>query len=107
MRVAELEKATPYDVRGRAGHHGDACSFVRVPGQVPARGSAANAALALIVRGADTSAAAPRPESPGLYAVASGFRETTKDDHENMARQFPGLRRAVRLLPVEGTSDGL
>jgi len=39
------------------------------------------------VRGADTSARHLTPESAGLYAVASGFRETSKDDHENMARQ--------------------
>src|SRR5439155_956532 len=46
-------------------------------------------ALALIVRGADTGARHLTAESPGLYAVASGFREISRDDHENMARQFP------------------
>jgi hypothetical protein len=43
----------------------------------------------LIVRGADTDARGLAPESPGLYALASGFRSVAKDDHENMARQFP------------------
>ena len=29
------------------------------------------------------------PESAGLYAAATGFQAISKDDHENMARQFP------------------
>jgi hypothetical protein len=89
MRVAEREKAIPYDVPGvELGHHGDRCSFDAF---VEKYGLAdpALSALARIVRGADTSARHLTPESPGLYAVASGFRETSKDDHENMARQFP------------------
>ncbi|MGH7265101.1 MAG: chromate resistance protein ChrB domain-containing protein, partial [Candidatus Rokuibacteriota bacterium] len=46
-------------------------------------------ALARIVRGADTDARHLAPESPGLYALASGFREIARDDHDNMAMQFP------------------
>ncbi len=45
--------------------------------------------LALIVRGADTPARELTPESAGLYAYATGFQATSKDDFENMARQFP------------------
>jgi len=45
--------------------------------------------LARIVRGADTDARTLTPESSGLYATASGFREITRDDVDNMARQFP------------------
>ena len=45
--------------------------------------------LALIVRGADTDARGLTPESAGLYAVASGFRNITRDNFDNMARQFP------------------
>lgn len=89
MRVAEREKAIPYDVPGaELGHHGDRCSFDAFIEKYRLTDPAL-AALALIVRGADTSARHLAPESPGLYAVASGFRETSKDDHENMARQFP------------------
>ena len=44
--------------------------------------------LALIVRGADTGALGLTPESGGLYAVASGFRAISRDDQENMPRQF-------------------
>jgi len=89
MRVAEREKAIPYDVPGvELGHHGDRCSFDAFVEQYGLADPALSA-LALIVRGADTSARHLTPESAGLYAVASGFRETSKDDHENMARQFP------------------
>ena len=46
-------------------------------------------ALAEIVRGADTDARKLTPESAGLYAVATGFQAIAKDDHDNMAKQFP------------------
>jgi protein-tyrosine-phosphatase len=41
------------------------------------------------VRGADTEDRGLRPESAGLYAAATGFQATSRDDFENMARQFP------------------
>jgi hypothetical protein len=46
-------------------------------------------ALSHIVRGADTDARDIVPEAWGLYAVASGFREISRDDFENMERQSP------------------
>ena len=46
-------------------------------------------AAALIVRGADTDQRQLTPESAGLYALATGFQAISKDDVENMARQFP------------------
>ena len=55
-----------------------------LPFDVPALG-----ALADIVRGADTDARHIAREAWGLYAVASGFREITGDDFENMRLQFP------------------
>lgn len=87
--VAAREGATPYDVPGVAlGHHGDRCSFdaflERYRLEDPALG-----ALALIVRGADTDARQLTPESAGLHAAASGFREISADDHENLRLQFP------------------
>jgi len=45
--------------------------------------------VARIVRGADTDARQLTPESPGLYALATGFQAMAKDDHDNMAKQFP------------------
>ena len=46
-------------------------------------------ALAEIVRGADTDHRDLTPESAGLYAAATGFQAISRDDHDNMARQFP------------------
>ena len=42
-----------------------------------------------IKMGADTDARQLTPESPGLYALATGFQAMAKDDHDNMAKQFP------------------
>jgi hypothetical protein len=89
MAVAAREGAIPFDVPGvELGHHGDRCSFDAFLEKYRLTDPALRA-LALIVRGADTDQRELTAESPGLYAVASGFRETSKDDFENMARQFP------------------
>lgn len=89
LRVADHEGATPFDVPGvELGHRGERCSFDAV---LDAFGldDPALRALALIVRGADTAARHLTPESAGLFALASGFRVIARDDHENMALQFP------------------
>jgi hypothetical protein len=89
MAVAAKERAIPYDVpNADLGHHGERCSFDAF---LDAYGldDPALRELALIVRGADTDARTLTPESAGLYAVASGFREIARDDYDNMARQFP------------------
>jgi hypothetical protein len=89
MKVAEREQAIPYDVPGvELGHHGDRCSFDAFLEKYKLD-DAALQALALIVRGADTDQRDLTPQSPGLYALATGFQATSKDDFENMARQFP------------------
>jgi hypothetical protein len=89
MAVAGREHATPFDVPDvELGHHGPRCSFdaflerydLDDPGLV---------ALADIVRGADTDHRDLTPESAGLYAAATGFQAISRDDHDNMARQFP------------------
>ena len=88
-RVAEREGAIPFDVPGVAlGHHGERCSFDAFLDTYKLDDPALQA-LALIVRGADTDARHLTPESAGLYAAATGFQAISKDDHENMARQFP------------------
>lgn len=89
MAVAEREQAIPYDVPDvELGHHGDECSFdaflVKYKLDDPALKR-----LALIVRGADTPNRALTQESAGLYACATGFQALSKDDFDNMARQFP------------------
>ncbi len=86
--VARREGATPFDVEGaELGHHGDRCSFDAFLERYRLDDPALHA-LARIVRGADTSARELTRESWGLYAVASGFREIARDDHDNMAKQF-------------------
>jgi protein-tyrosine-phosphatase len=86
---AKRQNAIPYDIPNvELGHHGPKCSFdafiERYELADPALGL-----LAPIVRGADTNDRGLRPESAGLYAAATGFQATSRDDFENMARQFP------------------
>jgi len=88
LSVAEREQAIPYDVPGvELGHHGERCSFDAILDKYDLTDPALRA-LAKIVRGADTPNRTLTPESPGLYAVATGFQAITKDDFDNMARQF-------------------
>jgi hypothetical protein len=89
MDVAEREGAVPYDMPGvDLGHHGDRCSFDAFIAKYKLDDPAPRA-LALIVRGADTDQRDLVPEAAGLYALATGFQVTSKDDFDNMARQFP------------------
>ena len=81
--------AIPYDIPDvELGHHGPGCSFDafidRYELSDPALGL-----LAPIVRGADTEDRGLTPESAGLYAAATGFQAGSRDDFDNMARQFP------------------
>ena len=88
-QVAAREGATPYDIPGvELGHHGERCSFDAFLDKYKLE-DAALKTMALIVRSADTDARQLTPESPGLYALATGFQAIAKDDHDNMARQFP------------------
>ena len=63
-------------------------------------------ALALIVRGADTDQRDLTPESAGLYAYATGFQATSKDDFENMQRQFPAYDALYAYCRSKVTSKG-
>jgi protein-tyrosine-phosphatase len=89
LNTARRENAIPYDIPDvELGHHGPQCSFdafiERFELDDPALGK-----LALIVRGADTDDRSLTPESAGLYAAATGFQATSRDDVDNMTRQFP------------------
>jgi hypothetical protein len=89
MAVAEREGAIPYDVPNvELGHQGERCSFDAFLKKYELTDPALGA-LALIVRGADTDARQLTPESAGLYALATGFQANARDDHDNMAKQFP------------------
>jgi hypothetical protein len=87
--TARREGAIPFDVPGaELGHHAEQCSFDAFLRTYKLTDPALQA-LATIVRGADTDARDIAKEAWGLYAVASGFREISRDDYENMTRQFP------------------
>ena len=62
--------------------------------------------LAKIVRGADAKIPDTPAESPGLEAIAHGFRNLAKDDFDNMRIQFPtydALYKYCQLM-VEGNT---
>ena len=87
--VADRENAIPYDIPDvELGHHGAQCSFDAFIERYELTDPAL-ATLARIVRGADTDDRGLTPESAGLYAAATGFQATSRDDFDNMARQFP------------------
>ncbi len=89
MEVAERENAIPFDVPDVVlGHHGDRCSFDAIIEKYHLTDPAV-IELAKIVRGADTGAKDLTPESRGLEAIATGFREIAKDDNDNISMQFP------------------
>jgi hypothetical protein len=89
LAVAKAEGAIPFDVPNvELGHHGPECSFDAIAKKYNLADPALQR-LALIVRGADTSAKDLTPESRGLEAIAEGFRLAYKDDHEQLEREMP------------------
>src|SRR6266850_1189973 len=89
LETAKREGAIAYDIPDvELGHHGAACSFDAFVERYELDDPAL-AVLARIVRGADTEDRGLTPESAGLYAAATGFQANSRDDFDNMARQFP------------------
>jgi hypothetical protein len=89
LATAKREHAIPYDIPDvELGHRGPLCSFDAFIDRYELADPAL-AALARTVRGADTDDRGLTPESPGLYAAATGFQAISHDDFDNMARQFP------------------
>ena len=89
LDTARREGAIPYDIPNvELGHHGPLCSFDAFVERYELDDPAL-AALTKIVRGADTDDRSLTPESAGLYAAATGFQATSRDDFDNMTRQFP------------------
>lgn len=88
MQVAKQQNAIPFDVPNvELGHHDDDCSFDAIIAKYNLQDKAL-LELAKIVRGADMANRTLTPESLGLVAVAEGFRAITKDDFDNMSKQF-------------------
>lgn len=87
--VAAREGAIPFDTKGaNLGHRGEECSFDAIVHDYKISDPAV-LELARIVRSADVaSQRGAAPEGPGLALLADGFRRISKDDHENLARQF-------------------
>ncbi len=89
LSTAGSAKALAFDVEGvELGHRGDKCTFDAIIEKYGLRDTAL-LELAKIVRGADTDAKDLTPYSNGLEAIAEGFRLTSKNDFENMEKQFP------------------
>ena len=89
--VARKSGAIPYDVAGvELGHHGEECSFDAIVKKYNVKDEAIGR-VALIVRGADTPRRDLTPESPGLEAIAEGFKRLAAaqgyDDHETIRRE--------------------
>jgi hypothetical protein len=85
MDEAQRLGATPFDVQGvELGHHGKECSFEAIVKKYNLSGDPGLVLLGKIVNGADTDNTLwNQPESPGLKAIAEGFRHLGfKDDHE-------------------------
>ncbi len=80
--IAAAAGAIPFDVpEVRFGHVGERCSFDAFV-EAFAIEDPPLAALARIVRGADTSRLELAPEAPGLLAVSRGLSALFADDHE-------------------------
>ncbi len=85
MEVAKREDAIPFDVANvELGHNGPECSFDAIIKKYQLTDKALQR-LAVIV--ADTAAKHLTPESPGLEAIAEGFRLVYSNDHELLERE--------------------
>jgi hypothetical protein len=75
LTEAERLGATPYDVPDvELGHRGAECSFDAFVRKYGLDRDRALAYMAMVVRGADTSAKTLTPESQGLEAILEGIR---------------------------------
>ena len=91
--VAARDGSLPFDIPDvELGHHGERCSFDAFLDKYELRDPALRR-LAEIVRGADTDNRTLTAESPGLYAIASGFHSLWgsryKNDRELLDVEFP------------------
>ena len=85
----KIHDGVVFDVPGcELGHHGSGCSFDAILEQYRLADPVL-LELAKIVRAADTADKSWALEGVGLEAVAEGFRRIARDDHDNMAKQFP------------------
>jgi hypothetical protein len=89
--VARKTGAIAYDTSGaELGHHGEECSFDAIVSKYQIKDQAIDQ-VAAIVRGADTRRPDLSPISPGLEAIAEGFKRLAAaegyDDYETIRRE--------------------
>jgi hypothetical protein len=83
-----ITDGTVFDVpNAELGHHGEYCSFDPIIERYGLK-DAALLELAKIVRAADTPKRDWAAEGIGLEAITGGFRRISRDDFDNMHRQF-------------------
>ena len=90
IQVANEQNAISFDVpNAELGHHSEGCSFDAIIKKYSLdKREPALLELANIVRGTDTPNRTLTPQSEGLAAIATGFSLVSKDDYDNMAKQF-------------------
>jgi len=104
--------AIPFDVKGvELGHHGKGCSFEAILKKYNLGDKPELVLLAQIVNGADTdNTLYAQPESPGLKAIAEGFRHLgLKDDHAINAAEwivYDALYAYCREMVRQGKPNG-
>jgi hypothetical protein len=82
FETAESESAVAFDIPGAPiSHEGELCSFDTLLRRFKLDADPALAALAPIVRGADTDRRAIAPEAAGLHAISLGLAHNHRDDH--------------------------
>jgi hypothetical protein len=104
--------AIPFDVTGvELGHHGKECSFEAILKKYNLGNKPELVLLAQIVNGADTeNTLYAQAESPGLKAIAEGFRHLgLKDDHAINAAEwivYDALYAYCREMVRQGKPNG-
>ncbi len=110
--VAAREGATSFDCQGdELGHQGQECSFDAFVKRYHLDSDPAMRLMAKIVNGADTDNSLwNQPESPGLNALAEGFRHLgLRDDHEVLRSEFvvyDSLFAYCKEMVKRGKPDG-
>lgn len=88
LRLAGELDATPFDIEGvELSHDGPLCSFDTLLRKFDLPDPAL-AALAVIVRGADTARLDLAPQCAGLLAISLGLSRLYSDDHEQLRQGF-------------------